>query len=82
MLFQQAVSPLPADSVLETELPWNVLATATEKEQRHLARRLRRFGDFRWTRFRGVLVRCVEDQPAFFEQLWRELPRSGYDPRE
>ncbi len=71
MIFQQAASPLPAASVLEADLPWNVLATAKDKEQRHLARRLRRFGDFRWTQFRGVLVGRVEDQQAFFEQLRR-----------
>lgn len=57
--------------MLEVDLPWNVLATAKDKEQRHLAKRLRRFGDFRWTQFRGVLVGRVEDHQAFFEQLLR-----------
>lgn len=51
--------------------PWNVVATAKDLEQRHLARRLRRFGDFRWTEFRGVLIGRVEDHEAFFEQLRR-----------
>jgi len=50
---------------------WNVLATAKELDQRHLARTLKRFGDFRWTRFRGVLVGRVEDVPAFLDQLIR-----------
>lgn len=50
---------------------WNVIATAKELEQRHLARLLKRFGDFRWTAFRGLLVGRVEDHVAFFEQLTR-----------
>lgn len=50
---------------------WNVLATAKNREQRHLARLLKRLGDFRWTRFLGVLVGRVEDHQAFFEQLQR-----------
>jgi len=28
---------------------WNVLATAKNHEQGHLARRLKRHGDFRWS---------------------------------
>ncbi len=71
MIAPQEESPLSAATVLETDLPWNVLATAKDKELRHLARRLRRFGDFRWTQFRGVLVGRVEDHQAFFEQLQR-----------
>lgn len=51
--------------------PWNVLATAKEREQRHLAKLLRRFGDFRWTQFLGVLVGQVADHEAFFAQLVR-----------
>lgn len=50
---------------------WNVLATAKDREQRHLAHRLKRFGDFRWTPFRGVMIGRVEDHHAFFEQLLR-----------
>ena len=50
---------------------WNVLATARNHEQGHLARRLKRFGDFRWSPFHGVLVGRVEDHQAFFEQLRR-----------
>lgn len=71
MIAQQAEPRSSATSVKEAGLPWNVLATAKDKEQRHLARRLGRFGDFRWTQFRGVLVGRVEDQQAFFEQLRR-----------
>ncbi|MEW6544906.1 MAG: THUMP domain-containing protein [Nitrospirota bacterium] len=50
---------------------WNILATAKDRDQRHLARRLKRFGDFHWTAFRGVLIGRVEDQEAFLEQLLR-----------
>jgi tRNA(Ser,Leu) C12 N-acetylase TAN1 len=50
---------------------WNILVTAKELDERHLARMLKRFGDFRWTRFRGVLVGRVEDVPAFLDQLIR-----------
>lgn len=52
--------------------PWNVLATAREREQRHLAKLLKRFGDFRWTKFLGVLVGRVADHEAFFAQLARQ----------
>lgn len=77
---------LPRGNSLETQAPpvapfssWNVLATAKDQEQRHLARRLRRFGDFRWTEFGGVLIGRVEDHAAFFEQLRRhEEDRPGF----
>jgi len=52
-------------------IPWNVLATAKEREQRHLAKLLKRFGDFHWTRFLGVLIGRVADHEAFFAQLKR-----------
>jgi tRNA(Ser,Leu) C12 N-acetylase TAN1 len=48
---------------------WNVLATAKNREQRYLARRLKRFGDFRWAPYPGVLIGRVEDHQAFFDQL-------------
>ncbi|MER3425580.1 MAG: hypothetical protein C4293_22440 [Nitrospiraceae bacterium] len=51
---------------------WNVLATAKDREQRRLAHRLKRFGDLRWTPFRGLLIGRVEDHHAFFEQLLRQ----------
>jgi tRNA(Ser,Leu) C12 N-acetylase TAN1 len=51
--------------------PWNVLATAKNHEQGHLARRLKRFGNFRWSPYLGVLIGRVEDHQAFLEQLWR-----------
>ena len=51
--------------------PWNVLATAKNHEQRHLARRLKRFGDFRWSPYLGVLIGRVEDHQAFLDQLRR-----------
>jgi len=50
---------------------WNVLATAKNLEQRHLARRLKRFGDFRWAPYLGLLIGRVEDHQAFFDQLRR-----------
>jgi tRNA(Ser,Leu) C12 N-acetylase TAN1 len=48
-----------------------VLATAKNHEQGHLARRLKRFGDFRWSPYLGVLIGRVEDHQAFLEQLRR-----------
>lgn len=51
---------------------WNVLATAREREHRHLAKRLKPFGDFWWTAFLGVLIGRVEDHEAFFEQWCRQ----------
>jgi hypothetical protein len=56
---------------------WNVLATAKNHEEGHLARRLKRFGDFRWLPYPGVLIGRVEDHQAFFEQLLR---REEIDP--
>jgi tRNA(Ser,Leu) C12 N-acetylase TAN1 len=50
---------------------WNVLATAKDHEQKHLARRLKRLGDFRWSPYLGVLIGRVEDHQAFFDQLRR-----------
>lgn len=50
---------------------WNVLATAKNHQQGHLARRLKRLGDFRWSPYLGVLIGRVEDHQAFFEQLLR-----------
>jgi tRNA(Ser,Leu) C12 N-acetylase TAN1 len=55
----------------QTMTPWNVLATAKDHEQRLLIRRLKRFGDFRWTPYLGVLIGRVEDHQAFLEQLRR-----------
>ena len=50
---------------------WNVLATAKNRQQRGLARRLKRFGDFTWSPYPGLLVGRVEDHEAFFAQLIR-----------
>jgi tRNA(Ser,Leu) C12 N-acetylase TAN1 len=50
---------------------WNVLATAKNHEQGHLARRLKQFGDFRWGPHVGILIGRVEDRQAFFERLHR-----------
>jgi tRNA(Ser,Leu) C12 N-acetylase TAN1 len=55
---------------------WNVLATAKNLQQRQVAKILRQFGDFRWTRFLGVLVGRVDEPEAFFEQLQSREKRS------
>jgi tRNA(Ser,Leu) C12 N-acetylase TAN1 len=73
----------PAVSIAGTEEPqalpsWNVVVTAKDHEQRHLARLVKRLGDFWWTPFLGLLVGRVEDHEAFCEQLRRseeEMPR-------
>lgn len=50
---------------------WNVVLTAKDHEQRHLAGLVKRLGDFWWTSFLGVLVGWVEDHEAFCDQLRR-----------
>ncbi|MBI3355689.1 MAG: hypothetical protein HY038_02745 [Nitrospirae bacterium] len=58
---------------------WNVVVTAKNHEQRHLARLVKRLGDFWWTPFLGLLVGRVEDQEAFCEQLRRrEEEKPGF----
>jgi len=60
-------------------MDWNVLATAKNHEQGQLARLLKRFGDFRWTLYLGVLIGRVEDHRAFFDQLRRsEEEKPGF----
>lgn len=74
----------PAISIVGTEEPqtlpsWNVVVTAKDHEQRHLARCVKRLGDFWWTPFLGLLVGRVEDHDAFCEQLRRsEEERPGF----
>lgn len=74
----------PAISTIGMEEPqtlpsWNVVVTAKDHEQRHLARCVKRLGDFRWTPFLGLLVGRVEDHDAFREQLLRsEEERPGF----
>ena len=74
----------PAVSIVGTEEPqtlpsWNVVVTAKDHEQRHLARCVKRLGDFWWTPFLGLLVGRVEDHDAFREQLRRsEEERPGF----
>jgi tRNA(Ser,Leu) C12 N-acetylase TAN1 len=59
--------------------PWNVMVTAKDHKQRHLARLVKRLGDFWWTPFLGLLVGRVEDHEAFCEQLRRsEEERSSF----
>ena len=73
----------PAVSTIGREEPqtlpfWNVVVTAKGREQRHLARCVKRLGDFWWTPFLGLLVGRVEDHEAFCEQLRRgEEERPG-----
>lgn len=50
---------------------WNVVMTAKNHEQRHLARLVKRLGDFWWTPFLGILIGRVEDHEAFCDQLRR-----------
>jgi len=74
----------PAASIAGTEEPqtfrlWNVVVTAKDHEQRHLARLVKRLGDFWWTPFLGVLVGRVEDHEAFCDQLRRsEEDKPGF----
>ncbi len=84
-MFVQGSDTVPASGqeLSLGQLPaWNVLATAKNGEQRQLARMLKRFGDFHWTRFLGVLVGRVEDQEAFLTQLarWGEVERGFLHP--
>jgi tRNA(Ser,Leu) C12 N-acetylase TAN1 len=73
----------PAVSTIGREEPqslpaWNVVVTAKDHEQRHLARCVKRLGDFWWTPCLGLLVGRVEDHEAFCEQLRRgEEERPG-----
>lgn len=58
---------------------WNVVLTAKDHEQRHLARLVKRLGEFWWTSFLGVLVGRVEDHEAFCDQLLRrEVDTPGF----
>jgi len=68
----------------ERELPqpsrlWNVVLTAKDHEQRHLARLVKPLGEFWWTSFLGVLVGRVEDHEAFCHHLRRrEADTAGF----
>lgn len=74
----------PVASMAEPELPkpsrlWNVVLTAKDHEQRHLARLVKPLGDFWWTSFLGVLVGRVEDHNAFCDHLrGREADTPGF----
>ena len=75
----QRQPPSGSSSTHDVTRQWNVLATARNHEQRHLARRLKHFGDFHWSPYHGVLLGRVEDHQAFFEQLRRrEETESGF----
>lgn len=74
------IVPASGPGLSLSQLPaWNVLATAKDGEQRQLARMLKRFGDFHWARFLGVLVGRVEDHETFLTQLARcEETKPGF----
>jgi tRNA(Ser,Leu) C12 N-acetylase TAN1 len=75
---QAAVSTIGREKP-QTLPSWNVVVTAKDHEQRHLAKLVKRLGDFWWTPFIGLLVGRVEDHEAFCEQLRRnEGERPGF----
>lgn len=77
-LKQPMVSPAGTDPPQALRF-WNVVVTAKDHEQRHLARLVKRLGDFRWTPFLGVLIGRVEDHEAFCDQLRRsEEDKPGF----
>lgn len=53
---------------------WNILATSFMREERHLIRILGRYGEFKRTPFRDVLLGHVDDASEFLETLEREGP--------
>ncbi len=60
-------------------MEWNVLATAFMRKERSLLRLLRKFGEFKGSGFRDVLIGAVENRDAFLEtieSLRREHPGS------
>jgi len=61
---QPAVSTLWEGRSYRALSSWNVAVTAKDHEQRHLARCVKRPGDFWWTPFLGLLVGRVEDHEA------------------
>ena len=75
---RQPEIPTIAREELQLLPSWNVVVTAKDHEQRHLAGLVKRLGDFWWTPFLGLLVGRVEDHEAFCEQLRRgEEERPG-----
>lgn len=57
---------------------WNVLATAQEGAARDLKRLLKRFGKFRASGFRNVLIGEIADFPEFCGALAVEIERRPY----
>jgi tRNA(Ser,Leu) C12 N-acetylase TAN1 len=79
MTMRQPEIPTIAREELQSLPLWNVVVTAKDHEQRHLARLVKRLGDFWWTPFLGLLVGRVEDHEAFCEQLrCSEEQRPGF----
>ncbi|MCK6554157.1 THUMP domain-containing protein [Candidatus Binatia bacterium] len=60
------------------EAPWNVLVTAQEGAGRDLKRLVKRFGTFRASGFRNVIVGHVAAVPEFCRALDAELERRPY----
>ncbi len=48
---------------------WNVLATAQKRQERHVLRLLNRYGEFKGSGYRDVILGYVADMPAFLETL-------------
>jgi tRNA(Ser,Leu) C12 N-acetylase TAN1 len=60
---------------------WNVLVTAQEGAARDLKRLVQRYGAFRWSAFRNVLLGQVPEPASFFQALAAELERKPFVSR-
>jgi tRNA(Ser,Leu) C12 N-acetylase TAN1 len=57
---------------------WNILVTAQRRQERYVLRLLNKYGEFRGSGYRDVILGCVADVPAFLETLEsirREAPQ-------
>jgi hypothetical protein len=50
-------------------MEWNILATAIKRQERYLLRLLSRYGEFRGSGYRDVVMGRVEDVDDFLENL-------------
>jgi hypothetical protein len=48
---------------------WNILATAQKRQERYALRLLNKYGGFRGSGYRDVILGYVADVPAFLEAL-------------
>jgi len=53
---------------------WNIMATSYMRQERYLIRMLNRYGEFKRTSFRDVLLGHVDDTDEFLAALEREEP--------